>query len=94
MRLVVRIFVAFLILLAANDALFVFGIFPGQHTMTAMNIGFLVLMAAAFVYVLVDCRRRDVSGFPSLVYGGKAYDPGTVKKAWTWILILTFVLGL
>jgi len=60
-----------------------------------VSIGlFLLTMVCPFVYVLKECRRRSESDFPGLTYGGKTISPKIVKRIWTWILVLSFVLSL
>lgn len=52
---------------------------------------FLLTMVLPFVYFIRDCRRRDASDFPVLSYGAKTVSSFTVKRVWTWILILAFL---
>jgi len=59
-----------------------------------IGIGIGILTILLFVYILVDCIRRNEADFPTLIYGGKAISQRAVKKTWTWILILSFILGL
>jgi hypothetical protein len=55
---------------------------------------FLLAMVWPFVYFFRDCRRHSESDFPALIYGAKAIRSCTMKKIWTWTLILTFILSL
>ena len=60
----------------------------------AIGIGLSIFTILLFVYILVDCIRRNEADFPTLIYGGKAISQRVVKKTWTWILTLSFILGL
>ena len=60
----------------------------------AIGIGLSILTISLFVYVLVDCIRRNEADFPTLIYGGKSISQRVVKRTWTWILTLSFILGL
>ncbi|GMQ82902.1 MAG: hypothetical protein BMS9Abin05_2368 [Rhodothermia bacterium] len=60
----------------------------------AISSGFSVLTFLLFMYLLLDCMRRNEADFPTLVYGGKAISQRVVKKTWKWILILSFIFGL
>ena len=60
----------------------------------AIGIGLAIFTILLFVYILVDCIRRSEADFPTLVYGGKEISQRVVKAIWTWILILSFILGL
>jgi hypothetical protein len=60
----------------------------------AIGSGLAILTMLLFVYILVDCIRRSEADFPALIYGGKEISQRVVKGIWTWILILSFILGL
>jgi len=60
------------------------------------NIGFFFLPLAyvvALVFVLGNCLRRRKVQFPTLILGGRQISQRSVKKMWTGILILSFILG-
>ena len=65
-----------------------------EHVTLLISIGLFLLILLLFVYLLRDCIRRSEADFPTVIYGGKALRQKSVKKTWTWLLILSFILGL
>lgn len=61
--------------------------------MVAISFGLLGATLLLLVYFLVDCRGRDVADFPALIYGGTKFSQRSVKKIWTWFLVVSFILG-
>ena len=66
----------------------------GMGVTVAIGIGLAIVTILLFVYILVDRIRRSEADFPTLIYGGKEISQKVVKRIWTWILILSFILGL
>ena len=66
----------------------------GMGVTVAIGIGITIVTILLFVYIIVDCIRRSEADFPTLIYGGKEISQRVVKRIWTWILILSFILGL
>jgi hypothetical protein len=64
-----------------------------MDVIVGLGLGMLCASVGLLVYFLVDCSRRNPADFPTLKYGTRTFSGESVKKIWTQILVVSFVLG-